>query len=163
MGKLARIAAGGVLMTCMLGCENMQKRTESATAIKNRNGGVAVKQVAANPTVDDAALVMARCGMPATDEVFPIYNHLNNGPVRKVLYRGKHTVLIEFIPSHPILKDTVDQRRPLKGTEGLPKELPAGSVWRFDAAMMKNEEEAITADRLAFLLPCASKALHPEY
>jgi hypothetical protein len=113
------------------------------------------------PKIDDADLVIGRCGRPRSDAVLPIYDKLNNGPVRRMVFHAKRTVTFDFIPSHPIAKVTA-VRAPFKRPPVLPRHLPPDSVWRFDDARM-DKEEMLTSNRINFYLPCAAAALAKEY
>jgi len=113
------------------------------------------------PKIDDAQLVMASCGRPRSDAVLPIYDKLNNGPVRRMVYYFHRTVTFDFTPSHPIAKITT-LRAPFPRPQVLPRHLPPDSVWRFDEARM-DHETMLTSYRINFYLPCAATALKKEY
>jgi hypothetical protein len=110
-------------------------------------------------TTDSAAQVMGLCGRPGSDTVLAIYDKLNNGPVRRMVYRHLHRVItVDFTPSHPLKRDPNASRHAVP-----PARLPAGSVWRFDEASVPKELDMITAARVAVFLPCAGAALKAEY
>jgi hypothetical protein len=113
-------------------------------------------QVVPSPNIDDAQLVLSACGQPASDQVLAIYNKMNNGPVRRMVYRGRRVLTLDFVPSIP-------QARAVKGPmRAAPPTPPAGSVWRFDEARME-KEELMTSARVGVYLPCAGAALAKEY
>ncbi len=110
-------------------------------------------------TTDSAQQVMASCGRPSSDTVLAIYDKLNNGPVRRMVYHHLHRVMtIDFTPSHPLKRDPNAPKHAVP-----PARLPAGSVWRFDEASVPKELDMITAGRVAVFLPCAGAALRAEY
>jgi hypothetical protein len=113
------------------------------------------------PHIDDANLVIARCGHPRSDAVLPIYDKLNNGPVRRMVFRGTRTLTFDFIPSHPIPKITT-ATAPFPHPQKLPTTLPPDSVWRFDEARL-GKQEMLTTNRVKLYLPCAAEALVKEY
>lgn len=112
------------------------------------------------PKIDDAARVVAACGPAAYDRVLAIYDKRDNGPLRRMVYHGRETVTIDFIPSVPLARKVVEEG-PLPQRRLQPL-LPRGSVWRFDDAWMQ-KQEYLTADRIGLYLPCAAKALSYEY
>jgi hypothetical protein len=146
----------------IFGCkaaEERQKTSSGDQIVPPTQQGIAISEHK-TPNIDDANLVLADCGRPSSDTVLAIYDKMNNGPVRRVVFHTKRLVTVEFIPSHPLAKGARDAHHKLIK---LPTSLPDGSVWRFDDAKVPKELDIITADRLAYFFPCGAKALHPEY
>jgi hypothetical protein len=159
MHRPRTLAIASTVCIVLFGCQSPQERIESAPQNSNAQPGIAIAEHK-TPNIDDADLVITHCGRPSSDIVLPIYDKMNNGPVRRIVFHTKRLVTVEFIPSHPITKGTKDaHHKPVK----LPTTLPDGSVWRFDDVKIPKELDIITADRLAYFFPCGAKALHPEY
>ena len=155
----ANLAVSALLLcTLTCGCKISSEHESSAPPRPAQPvipGGIDVIENTNLAHSDNAAAVLRSCGRPASDHVLAIYNKLNQGPVRRIVYKQKKLVTIEFIPTHPI------ERSQAKGH--LTAKLPAGSVWRFDVAHAPSELDAITAARLQLLLPCAAKPLRSEF
>jgi hypothetical protein len=112
------------------------------------------------PQGDDAERVMEACGRPSSDTVQAIYDKLYNGPVRRMVYRGRQVVTLEYIPSLPAAHQT-DVPAPFPpGLRASPYP-PPNAVWRFQAARMENQE-FLTSKRFEIYLPCAAHALADE-
>ena len=142
------------------GCGTNHGPTRAELREQRQLAAVGQASIVPQPDIDDAELVIARCGRPSYDAILPIYDKLDNGPVRRMIYRGRHALTLEFIPSHPIARFT---ETPAPFAHGhLPLNLPADSVWRFDDARMQ-QEEFLTTERINVYLPCASAALRKEY
>ena len=153
---LCLVAAGS------LGCriENPPTRRELAQERKEINAQKAEPPPQRYPVVDDAERVMEACGRPASDTVQPIYDKIYNGPVRRMVYRGRQVVVIEYIPSLPTAHQT-DVPAPFPPPERAPAYPPPNAVWRFQSARMENRE-FVTSTRLEIYLPCAARALRDE-
>jgi hypothetical protein len=159
MSRTSFAAFAILLCAFTLGCkptsERMNEAAEHPTATAEQSGGVDVTENSAVAQTDNADQILQSCGPPSSDQVLPIYNKLNQGPIRRMTFHQRRLVTLEFIPSHPIERTSSNQK--------LTPQLPAGSVWRFDVAVVPKELDMITAARLKLFLPCASKALRNEF
>jgi len=146
------------LVLVLSGCQQEHPTSHPQLFEQKADGAPQTNEVGPG-TTDSAALVMASCGRPGSDTVLAIYDKLNNGPVRRMVYRHLHRVItLDFTPSHPLKRD------PNAPHHAVPTpRLPAGSVWRFDEASVPKEIDMITAARVAVFLPCAGEALKAEY
>ena len=153
-----------LLSTCLFfaGCETERGPSHAELEKLNRPQVYPTPSAFVFSTVDDANRVLQACGRPTYDAILPIYDKLNNGPVRRMVYHGRHDITLEFIPSHPLARVT-DQPAPFPHPPiTLPVTLPANSVWRFDDARMQ-EEDLMISRRIKVYLPCAAGALAYEY
>lgn len=155
---------GLVVPLFLLGCavERPTSRAGSGDAKKQGEARKAAQLVtpreAARPRIDEAQLVLNGCGRPATDVVLPIYDKQDHGPVRRMTFRGRRVVVVEFVPwmAAGTVVPTTQVPRPAPNVE-----MAADTVWEFSEARMENEE-LLTSTRLAVYLPCAAKALEKE-
>jgi len=151
----------GVLFA--LGCKPERVPTREQRA-EQRQAALAGTPIPAPPppNVDDAELVTSRCGPPVSDRVLLIYDKINNGPVRRMVYFGKQEITFDFIPSVPRARATPEHETYEHFVEDVRPELPPGAVWRFDDARVR-QADLLTSRRLKLYLPCASEALFQEY
>jgi len=139
------------LCLALTGCQTERGPTIGELDRLNRPSVAPHPSSLANSTVDDAQRVTEACGRPSYD-----------GPVRRMVYHGRHEITLEFIPSRPIARVT-DVPAPFPHQPvALPLELPANAVWRFDDARME-EEDLLISRRIKVYLPCAANALSYEY
>lgn len=146
-----------------MGCrvENAPSRRDRAQEKKAREAETApLPEVPRHPVVDDAQRVLEACGRPASDTVQPIYDKTYNGPVRRMVFRGRQLVALDYIPSLPEAHVS-HIPAPFPPPERASPTPPPGSVWRFQGAFMENRE-FVTSTRLAIYLPCAAQALADE-
>jgi hypothetical protein len=149
----------GLALLAPLGC-----RTEHPPS-RQQLESEDVARIAATPVgpspvshVDDANRVLARCGSPMSDEVLSVFNKLQNGPMRRMTYTNGQDVTLDFIPAIPVAHASNAQammQRPGGGP------VPSPVIWHFNEAHMQ-QQDMLTAKRLAFYLPCAAAALYPE-
>jgi hypothetical protein len=126
----------------LLGCENISQRAPFIANMRQQRKGVPVQYLASADPDDDAQDVILRCGTPTADTILTSDSPYNNGPVRRLYYRRKRPVMLEFIPG---------------------SKSGATTDWRFDDAKVRDELDIITADRLDYFLPCAAHTLKPNY
>ena len=144
----------------LVGCrvENPPTRREIAQERKVERAQTALpRSQPLAPATDDAERVLEACGRPGSDTVQPIYDKLYNGPVRRMIYRGRQLVMLEYIPSLPVAHQTYTPA-PFPPEERASPYPPPNAVWRFQAARMENQE-FLTSKRFEIYLPCAAHAL----
>jgi hypothetical protein len=112
------------------------------------------------PLYNDAARVIEACGQPLSDTTVAIFDKLYNGPVRRMTYRGRQIIIVEFVPANPEAHQT-DIPAPFPQPERGPTSVSPDTVWRFQTAHMQNREY-LTSKHLDIYLPCAAGALRDE-
>jgi len=158
MTRTTLAVSATLLCALTFGCKSTSERINSAAeqpAQPSLPGGIDVSENHNVAHTDNAAQVIESCGKPSPDQVLPIYNKMNQGPVRRMVYRKQRLVTLEFSPTHPIARADAHHH--------LSAQLPAGSTWRFDIAHVPKELDVITAARMELFLPCAAKALRSEF
>ncbi len=91
----------------------------------------------------------------------PVYTKYYNGPVRRLEYVGMHSVTLDFIPSLP-KAELAYVEAPLPHDGRGYGALAADATWQFQAGYME-QEQMVTARRLAVYLPCAGEALRRDF